>query len=81
MESDSPFPAVSRRRRSFEFSSNGQRKLRTMISELPKVRQNVRVEITAVSVSLDDLESDLRLVGVGSCGTTYLRVACRGRTR
>ncbi|MCF8551757.1 MAG: S8 family serine peptidase, partial [Candidatus Nanopelagicales bacterium] len=47
--------------RSAEFSRNGQRKLRTMISELPKVRQDVRVEITAVSVSLDDLESDLRL--------------------
>ncbi len=44
-----------------DFSSNGQRKLRTMVTELPKVRQDVRVEITAVSVSLDDLESDLRL--------------------
>ncbi|HEY7824363.1 MAG TPA: hypothetical protein VIG24_16085 [Acidimicrobiia bacterium] len=47
--------------RAAQMSVNGQRKLRTMISELPKVRQDVRVEITAVSVSLDDVESDLRL--------------------
>jgi len=44
-----------------ELSMNGKRKLRTMVTALPKVRQNVRVDITAVSVSLDDLENDLRL--------------------
>jgi len=44
-----------------DLSRNGQRKLRTMISGIPQVRQDVRVEITAVSVSLDDLEDDLRL--------------------
>lgn len=44
-----------------EMSANGERKLRSMLAELPKVRHDVLVEITAVSVSLDDLDSDLRL--------------------
>lgn len=44
-----------------DMSKNGKRKLRTMITALPKARENVRVDITAVSVSLDDLEQDLRL--------------------
>ena len=47
--------------RAAQISRNGQRKLGSMVAGLPKVRQDVRVEITAVSVSLDDVESDLRL--------------------
>jgi outer membrane protein OmpA-like peptidoglycan-associated protein len=47
--------------RSSELSGAGREKLRSMVAGLPKVRQDVRVEITAVSVSLDDVESDLRL--------------------
>ncbi|MCF8538311.1 MAG: choice-of-anchor D domain-containing protein [Candidatus Nanopelagicales bacterium] len=46
--------------RSVVLSTNGRRKLRSMVAELPKVRQDVLVEITAVSATLDDLEEDLR---------------------
>jgi hypothetical protein len=42
-------------------SRNGEKKLRSLVGSLPSVRQDVRVEITAVSVSLDEVESDLRL--------------------
>jgi len=47
--------------RSSEFSSNGQRKLRTLVTDLPKVRQDVQVDITAVSVSSDDPNRNRRL--------------------
>lgn len=47
--------------RSSEMSRNGKKKLRGMVAALPAVRQDVQVEITAVSVSLDDVEGDLRL--------------------
>jgi len=47
--------------RATEMSKNGERKLRSMVGALPAARENVQVDITAVSVSLDGLESDLRL--------------------
>lgn len=47
--------------RSSEMSRNGKMKLRGMVAALPAVRQDVQVEITAVSVSLDDVDGDLRL--------------------
>jgi len=47
--------------RSTKFSKNGRTKLRTMIEKLPDDRQDVQIAITAVSVSLDEIDEDLEL--------------------
>jgi len=50
--------------RSSSFSKNGRRKLRELVSSVPQGAQDIEVGITAVSVSIDDVEKDLRLAAI-----------------
>lgn len=47
--------------RSAEFSKNGRRKLRSLIEALPNARDDLRIDITAVSVGLGTSAKDSRL--------------------
>ena len=50
--------------KSSTFSKNGRRKLREIVSSVPDTAKDIAVGITAVSVSIDDVEKDLRLAAI-----------------